>query len=421
VSSRWRLAGELAVVSVLAAATTVGLTVTRGEAPQDAGAPSVAVGSAPVPGPPAAPPESFPLPALPAARPAAAASSGRSVGRSAWRTALDEPAARSIKDIPARALEAYQRAAIVIDLADDSCHLDWPLLAALAKVESDHGRYAGATINSDGRVRPFILGPRLTGSDHTRRMPDTDAGRLDGDRRVDRAVGPFQIVPATWAQVQVDADLDGRRDPNDVDDAALAAAVFLCSGPGDLATSDGQRLAVRRYNPDGGFARLVMDVMTGYEQTAGEVVVLARVTGGPVPLPSTLTPPPVPTDNDASFTQAGSPSWNESTPTSAPTAPSPSPSTTAPPTSTPSATETATPTASATPSDTPSDSPSDTPSASPTAPGSPSDDPELTVVPTDGSDGTGVSLSTGLPLTVPGCVPLLWILRRRRHPAAEEV
>ena len=169
-----------------------------------------------------------------------------------------------------RALEAYQRAAIVIDLADDSCHLDWPLLAALAKVESDHGRYAGATINSDGRVRPLILGPRLTGSDHTRRMPDTDAGRLDGDRRVDRALGPFQIVPATWAQVQVDADLDGRRDPNDVDDAALAAAVFLCSGPGDLATSDGQRVAVRRYNPDGGFARLVMDVMTGYEQTAGE-------------------------------------------------------------------------------------------------------------------------------------------------------
>ena len=420
-SSRWRLAGELAVVSVLAAATTVGLTVTRGEAPQDAGAPSVAVGSAPVPGPPAAAPESFPLPALPVARPAAAASSGRSVGRSAWRTALDEPAARSIKDIPVRALEAYQRAAIVIDLADDSCHLDWPLLAALAKVESDHGRYAGATINSDGRVRPLILGPRLTGSDHTRRMPDTDAGRLDGDRRVDRALGPFQIVPATWAQVQVDADLDGRRDPNDVDDAALAAAVFLCSGPGDLATSDGQRLAVRRYNQDGGFARLVMDVMTGYEQTAAEVVVLARVTGGPVPF-AVDTDTPTRAHRQRCLLHAGGLAVVEREHPDQRTNGSESE-----PVDDGAVDIDAVgdrdrdPDGVGDPVRHPVQYPVRHSVASPTAPDSPSDDPELTVVPTDGSDGMGVSLSTGLPLTVPGCVPLLWMLRRRRHPAAEEV
>ena len=412
--SRWRLAGELAVVSVLAAATTVGLTVTRGEAPHDAGAPSGAVGSGPVSAPPAAVSASSPLPALPVMRLAAAASSGRSVGRSAWRTALYEPAARGIEDIPMRALAAYQRAATVIDLADESCHLDWPLLAAIAKVESDHGQYAGATINGDGRVRPVILGPRLTGSDHTTRMPDTDAGRLDGDLRVDRALGPFQIVPATWAQVRVDADQDGRRDPNDVDDAALAAAVFLCAGRGDLSTSDGQRLAVRRYNPDGGYARLVIDVMTAYEEAAGEVVVMARVAGGVVPLPPALTPPPAPSHNDASFTPASPPSWISSTPTSAPTAPSPSPPTSAPSTPvpstpTPSATETASPSASATPSD--------TPSASPTASDSPTDDPEPTPVPTE---GTGVSLPTDLPFTVVGCVPLLWMLRRRRRPVAEQ-
>ena len=319
-----------------------------------------------------------------------------------------------------RTLEAYQRAATVIDLADDSCHLDWPLLAAIAKVESDHGRYAGATINSDGRVSSLVLGPRLTGSDHTRRMPDTDAGRLDGDRRVDRALGPFQILPATWAQVRVDADLDGRRDPNDVDDAALAAAVFLCSGRGDLATRHGQRLAVRRYNPDGGYSRLVMDVMTGYEQTDVGVVVLARGTGGVVPVPPALTPPPGPADNDASFTQASTETWTASTPSSAPTAPSPSVPTSAPstPTPTPSPPDTATPSASATPSD--------TPSASPTASDSPSDDPEPTEVPTDGTDGTvgtvgtELSLPAGVPIVLPGCLPLLWTLRRRRRPAAEQ-
>jgi hypothetical protein len=431
VSNRWRLAGELAVVAVLAAATTVGLTVTRGETPHDAGAASGAVGSAPVSAPPAAATESFALPALPVVRPAVAASSGRSVGHSAWRAALYEPAVRRIEDIPVRALEAYQRAATVIDLADDSCHLDWPLLAAIAKVESDHGRYAGATMNSDGRVSSLLLGPRLTGSEHTRRMPDTDAGRLDGDRRVDRALGPFQILPATWAQVRVDADLDGRRDPNDVDDAALAAAVFLCSGRSDLATRDGQRRAVRRYNPDGGYSRLVMSVMTGYEQADVAVVVLARGIDGVVLVLPALTPPPGSTDDDASFTEAGS--WNASTPSSTPSAPSPSPSV---PTSAPTATDPATPSASATPSDTPSASatpsatpsespsesatPSDTPSDTPTAPDSPSDDPEPTEVPTEDTAGAGVSLSDGVPLAVPFCLPLLWMLRRRRHSAAEQ-
>jgi len=426
VASKWRLAGELAVVGVLATATTLALAVTSDEAPHRSGVPLIAVGAAPVHGPSAAAPESFPLPAVPVVRRGASASSGRSVGKSAWRTALYEPAARGVDDIPMRALEAYQRAAMVIDLADDSCHLDWSLLAAIAKVESDHGQYAGASINSDGRVRPFILGPRLTGSSHTRRMTDTDAGRLDGDRRVDRALGPFQILPSTWAQVRVDADGDGRRDPNDVDDAALAAAVFLCSGREDLATGHGQRLAVLRYNPDGGYARLVMDVMAGYELAAGNLVVQARVTGGAVPFSPALTPPSGSADHDASFAEADSPSWSGTTPTSAPATPSPTSTSASPsptpaptPTPTPAPTPTPTPTETPSPSDTPSASPSDSPSDSPTASASPGDDPESTPVPVDDTEGTGAPLVTGLSLTMPGCVPLLWLLRRRRHPDAE--
>src|SRR4051812_5939207 len=37
-------------------------------------------------------------------------------------------------EVPARALEAYQRAAAVIGQADPSCHMAWPLLAAIGRV-----------------------------------------------------------------------------------------------------------------------------------------------------------------------------------------------------------------------------------------------------------------------------------------------
>ena len=94
-------------------------------------------------------------------------------------------------------------------------------------------------MTADGVVHPAILGPRLTGHGATSRIDDTDAGLLDGDQRFDRAVGPMQFIPSTWTVVGVDADGDGRRDPQDIDDASLATAVYLCSGTDDLATRRG--------------------------------------------------------------------------------------------------------------------------------------------------------------------------------------
>ena len=44
----------------------------------------------------------------------------------------------------------------------------------------------------------------------------------------------MQFIPSTWSIVGVDADNDGQRNPQDVDDAALASAVYLCSGADDL-------------------------------------------------------------------------------------------------------------------------------------------------------------------------------------------
>ena len=46
----------------------------------------------------------------------------------------------------------------------------------------------------------------------------------------------MQFIPSTWSVVGVDADGDAQRNPQDIDDAALATAVYLCSGDDDLAT-----------------------------------------------------------------------------------------------------------------------------------------------------------------------------------------
>ncbi|HEY3015453.1 MAG TPA: lytic murein transglycosylase [Nocardioides sp.] len=168
--------------------------------------------------------------------------------------------------IPAPALAAYQRAAVVINAADASCRMPWQLLAAIGRVESDHGRYGGSTLDTDGLARPGIFGPRLDGSHHTSRVADTDAGRLDTDKQFDRAVGPMQFIPSTWSVVGVDADGDDVRNPQDVDDAALAAAVYLCSGEGDLSTVAGQRSAVYRYNHSTRYVEVVLALTAAYQQ-----------------------------------------------------------------------------------------------------------------------------------------------------------
>ena len=166
--------------------------------------------------------------------------------------------------IPVRALSAYQRAETVMRSADPSCHVTWQLIAAIGKVESNHGRFGGALMTADGVVHPAILGLRLTGHGQTSRISDTDAGLLDGDTTYDRAVGPMQFIPSTWTVVGVDGDNDGRRDPQDIDDASLATAVYLCSGTDDLATTAGQRAAVHRYNHSSSYVDLVLQIMAGY-------------------------------------------------------------------------------------------------------------------------------------------------------------
>ncbi len=73
----------------------------------------------------------------------------------------------------------------------------------------------------------------------------------------------MQFIPSTWAIVGVDADNDGQRNPQDIYDAALGSAVYLCSGSDDLATDAGQRSAVFRYNHSQRYVDLVLAIDAG--------------------------------------------------------------------------------------------------------------------------------------------------------------
>ena len=106
----------------------------------------------------------------------------------------------AVADIPLAMLELYQAAA-------PACPgLAWPVLAAVGKVETDHGR--NIAVSSAG------------------------------------AVGPMQFLPATFAAYAVDGDRDGDTDIDDPADAVFTAAKYLCTN----GAGQPERLAVALYN-----------------------------------------------------------------------------------------------------------------------------------------------------------------------------
>ncbi|GAA4696961.1 lytic transglycosylase domain-containing protein [Nocardioides conyzicola] len=242
---------------------------------------AVATGSGAPPAPVAAPVVSDPPVAAPAAPATLGATPPPTVAPSALaamrRTPLAESGAVDAADIPLTALAAYQRAVTVVSQVDASCGLTWELLAAVGRVESDHGRTGGSTLGADGTSSPRIRGPVLDGTGPLAAVTDSDAGGVDGNDRWDRAVGPMQFLPSTWTVVGVDADGDGARSADDLDDAALGAAVYLCAGSEDLATADGARSALLRYNPSAAYATRVLEVAHAYEQGRAPVPTVTPV------------------------------------------------------------------------------------------------------------------------------------------------
>ena len=184
------------------------------------------------------------------------------------------PSDEAISDIPPGLINLYTRA------ASTCVGLPWQVLAAVARVESDHGRHGGATIGQTGDVRPRIIGIPLDGTNGTAAIPDTDAGSLDGDSTWDRAVGPFQFIPSSWSIFGQDANGDGVADPHNIIDAAAAAVAHLCpsGGIGDLEA------ALFSYNRSTTYVETVLDWARRYTGTlaaSGPVV-----EGYTLPLPA---------------------------------------------------------------------------------------------------------------------------------------
>ncbi len=79
---------------------------------------------------------------------------------------------------------------------------------------------------------------------------DTDDGVLDGDTTYDRAVGPMQFIPSTWRLYDADGNADEETDPQNIYDAALASARYLCAATTTMTTTEGEQRAYFAYNHD---------------------------------------------------------------------------------------------------------------------------------------------------------------------------
>ncbi|WP_051196928.1 lytic transglycosylase domain-containing protein [Jonesia quinghaiensis] len=169
--------------------------------------------------------------------------------------------------IPPLALTAYAGASIAQAQTTPQCNLGWNTLAGIGEVESHHGTINESLLDESGTATPPIIGVALNG-DGVAAIPDTDAGQVDGDTQWDRAVGPMQFIPQTWATFAQDGNGDGVQDPQNIYDAALAAAAYLCSTGGDLRESDQWIAAVNTYNNDVQYNNDVASAANRYAQAA---------------------------------------------------------------------------------------------------------------------------------------------------------
>lgn len=121
-------------------------------------------------------------------------------------------------DIPHDLLLTYEEAATTCP------GLPWPVIAAIGKAETDHGR-------------------------------ETETSTVGAE-------GPMQFLPATWIEYQADGDGDGVADVFDPEDAIYGAARLLCANGGE--SPDGLREAIYTYNRSDSYVDRVLEVARSY-------------------------------------------------------------------------------------------------------------------------------------------------------------
>ncbi|MGQ4716691.1 lytic transglycosylase domain-containing protein [Streptomyces anulatus] len=281
---------------------------------------------------------------------ASAADDGAATGNSPYYTDLpplvtpDKPGSSSNlpvtgsaeAGIPASILAAYKQAEQTVATTDPTCRLPWQLLAAIGKVESGQAR--GGRVDTNGTTTSPILGPALNGQGFAL-IKDTDGGAYDSDAVHDRAVGPMQFIPSTWASWGQDANGDGRKDPNNIYDAALAAGRYLCANDRDLAIAADLDKAVLSYNRSTEYLRTVRSWFSYYQRGTheipdgtGRLPTTPSIPSGSTPSPNPGTPSPgtTPSPKPSPDKPGGKPTPGPSKPGDGSTSPKPKPPTSKP-------------------------------------------------------------------------------------------
>lgn len=179
--------------------------------------------------------------------------------------------------IPTMALAAYRNAEQRMAMAAPACGVSWNLLAGIGRIESMHAN--GGATDARGTALQPIYGPALDGT-----LPGNEVivqSNNAGRAVYARALGPMQFLPGTWSRYAADGDGDGKADPQNLFDATLAAARYLCTGGLNLRNQSQVLTAILRYNNSMAYAQNVLGWAAAYA-TGVEPINLPAITG-PIP------------------------------------------------------------------------------------------------------------------------------------------